>query len=396
MSPPTRILLIDDDRILQKVLQRVLKKEGADVLLASDGPSGLAMAREHHPQVVLCDWNMDGMDGLEVCHHFKSDPELSNLFFILLTSRSGLEDRVAGLDSGADDFLAKPVEPAELTARVRSGMRQYESNQSLRQLSLDLDQQRRLLEEEMARAAEYVISILPASIDGPIATDSLFLPSQKLGGDCYDFYWLDEDHFIFYMLDVSGHGLAAALPSISIYNLLRSSALTKEILLQPEKVLASLNSFFQMGRQNEQYFTIWYGVYQPSSQTLRFASAGHPPCLLLSPFAPSGRSMQELKTNNLPIGLFEDATYVEQSTQIQPGSLIYLYTDGIYETMGQAGPHQFGEWTFKSFTELMLSTAASDPPALEKVMAAIKQTTGVLHFSDDVSLMRLSFRTAPD
>jgi sigma-B regulation protein RsbU (phosphoserine phosphatase) len=66
MSPPTRILLIDDDRILQKVLQRVLKKEGADVLLASDGPSGLAMAREHHPQVVLCDWNMDGMDGLEV------------------------------------------------------------------------------------------------------------------------------------------------------------------------------------------------------------------------------------------------------------------------------------------------------------------------------------------
>jgi sigma-B regulation protein RsbU (phosphoserine phosphatase) len=394
MSPPTRILLIDDDRILQQVLQRVLLREGAEVLLASDGPSGLAMAREDQPQVVLCDWNMDGMDGLEVCHRFKADPDLNNIFFILLTSRSGLEDRVAGLDSGADDFLAKPVEPAELTARVRAAMRQYESNQSLRQLSLDLDQQKRLLEEEMARAAEYVISILPTSIDGPIATDSLFLPSQKLGGDCYDFYWLDDDHFIFYMLDVSGHGLAAALPSISIYNLLRSSALSKEILIHPEKVLAALNSFFQMGRQNDQYFTIWYGVYQPSSQTLHFASAGHPPCLLLSPLAQSGRSMQELKTNSLPIGLFDDAMYVGQSTQIEPGSLIYLYTDGIYETMGEGWP-QAGDWNFKSFTRLMQSSAASDTPKLEKVIATIKQKTGVPHFSDDVSLMQIRFGAAP-
>jgi sigma-B regulation protein RsbU (phosphoserine phosphatase) len=395
MSPATRILLIDDDRILQQVLQRVLNREGAEVVLASDGPGGLAAARGHHPQLVLCDWNMEGMDGLEVCRRFKADPDLSNVFFILLTSRSALEDRVAGLDSGADDFLAKPVEPAELTARVRAGMRLYESNRSLRQLSRDLDQQKQLLEEEMARAAEYVISILPTSIDGPIATESLFLPSQKLGGDCYDFYWLDDDHFVFYMLDVSGHGLAAALPSISIYNLLRSSALSKEIRSHPEKVLEALNSFFQMGRQNQQYFTIWYGVYQPSSQTLNFASAGHPPCLLLSPMTRSGRSMKELKTNGLPIGLFDDAMYVGQSTQIEPGSLIYLYTDGIYETLTKAG-HQPEAWSFESFSRLMQSGAGSDPPKLEKVIATIQERSGVAHFNDDVSLMQVRFMVVPD
>lgn len=398
MSAPTRILVIDDDRILQKVLQRVLRQEGADVLLASDGHAGLAAAREHHPQLVLCDWNMEGMDGLEVCRRFKSDPELASLFFILLTSRSALTDRVTGLDAGADDFLAKPVEPAELSARVRAGMRLFESNRRLRELSQDLERQKRLLEEEMARAAEYVISILPASIEGPIATESLFLPSQKLGGDCYDFYWLDDDHFVFYMLDVSGHGLAAALPSISIYNLLRSSALAPELRSQPAEVLEALNSFFQMGRQNEQYFTIWYGVYQTSKRTLRYASAGHPPCLLLTTAGNPGSPLLELKTNGLPIGLFEDAMYLERSIHVDAGSVLYLYTDGIYESLeaARSGEDTGGpSWDFAAFSSLLQSTTRGTVPTLEELIATIRLQAGCSHFNDDVSLMQIRFPSDP-
>ncbi|MCP9849415.1 PP2C family protein-serine/threonine phosphatase [Cyanobium sp. Morenito 9A2] len=389
MSGPMRLLLIDDDRILQLVLQRVLKREGAEVLLASDGRTGLAMAREHAPHLVLCDWNMEGMDGLEVCRHFKADPQLSAIFFILLTSRSEVKDQVMGLDAGADDFLTKPVEAAELTARVRAGMRLYESNQSLRELSLDLERQKRQLEEEMSRAADYVSSILPSSLKGPISIESLFLPSQRLGGDCYDFYWLDQDHFVVYMLDVSGHGLAAALPSISIHNLLRSNAIDSSIRCHPAQVLENLNAFFQMGQQNEQYFTIWYGVYRPTTRNLTYASAGHPPCFLLPGQAETGESIQQLKTNGMPIGLFEEVTYLEQVQSILPGSLIYLYTDGIYECL--PSDNQRVTWDLDQFKNHLLATSLPEPPALPALLAEIRQLSGSPTFNDDVSLMQIRF-----
>ncbi|MEA5443725.1 response regulator [Cyanobium gracile] len=155
MTASTRILLIDDDRVLQTVLERLLRREGADVLVASTGQEGLSLARRYLPQLVICDWCMAEMDGLEVCRTFKADPELAACFFILLTSRAGIQDRVAGLDAGADDFLIKPVDPGELNARVRSGLRLYESSRLLRVISQDLADQKRRLEDELSQAADW-------------------------------------------------------------------------------------------------------------------------------------------------------------------------------------------------------------------------------------------------
>ena len=205
-----RILIIDDDPAIQILLKKTLARQSYHITVASNGEDGLLKAKEIKPAMVICDWMMPKMNGLEVCRQVKAIAELSTTFFILLTSLDSVEDRVKGLDAGADDFLCKPIEMYELEARVRSGLR-------LHQLSRDLEKQKQLLEAELAEAAEYVSSILPEPLrESPTTIDVRFIPSRQLGGDSFDYYWLDSENLAVYLLDVSGH--VCVLPTLSFHN----------------------------------------------------------------------------------------------------------------------------------------------------------------------------------
>ncbi len=133
------------------------------------------------------------------------------------------------------------------------------------------------LTSEIQGAAEYVSSTLPGDLHGRVEVTSRYLPSQQLGGDSFHYRWIDDDLLKFYLVDVSGHGIRPALQSISVHNLIRLGSLPMTTLLQPDRVLARLNRLFRMEEQGGNYFTIWYGIYDASTRTLRYASAGHPP-----------------------------------------------------------------------------------------------------------------------
>ena len=214
-----KILIIDDDSTVQMLFTKALSKSGYDIVLAKDGLEGLTLAKEIKPALIICDWQMPKMSGLEVCLEVKKDASLATTFFVLITSRVSIADRVQGLDAGADDFICKPIDLQELKARVRAGLR-------LHQLSQDLQVQKQLLETELNEAADYVANLLPDRLSNPyLDIDFRFIPSSQLGGDIFDYFYLDDHNFAFYLLDISGHGLKAALPSISILNLLRTRSL---------------------------------------------------------------------------------------------------------------------------------------------------------------------------
>jgi sigma-B regulation protein RsbU (phosphoserine phosphatase) len=377
-----RLLIVDDDPTIRRLLERTLTKQGYEVIIAEDGAAGLELALAQQPALIICDWMMPKLDGIEVCRRVKAEASLSSTFFILLTSLGSVDDRVRGLDAGADDFLSKPIEMTELQARVRAGLR-------LHQLNQDLKEQKRLLEEEMAEAADYVKTLLPPPMTGDVAIAAKFEPSSRLGGDCFDFYWLDDDRLVVYLVDAAGHGLKAALPSLSVLNLLRSRSLPIQDYGSPSEVLRALNGTFQMNDRNDKYFTAWYGVYNRRTRTLNYASAGHPPAVLLSPSGESLPTAKRLRTVGLPVDMFSEAKYSEAFCPIPPNSHLYIFSDGIYEL----GMPDGTVWGLDPFVEVLRECwAQPDRAEVDSVVARVQDfNSGRSYFEDDLSLLRLSF-----
>ena len=115
-----RILLIEDVQAILKLLQRGLAYEGYMVDVATDGRNGLNLARDHNPDLVVLDWMLPGMDGLEVCHRLRTGGTMP---ILMLTAKDTIQDRVHGLDAGADDYMVKPFNLDELLARIRALLR---------------------------------------------------------------------------------------------------------------------------------------------------------------------------------------------------------------------------------------------------------------------------------
>lgn len=188
------------------------------------------------------------------------------------------------------------------------------------------------LAAELNEAAEYVTSLLPPPIENqPLSTVWTFLPSEQLGGDAFSYHWLDEDHFSLYLLDVCGHGVGAALLSVTILNVLRSQALPNTNFLRPAEVLAALNRAFPMENQNNMYFTLWYGIYNRPRNQLSFCSGGHPPAALFTGSSEDQLRLEYLRTGGLIVGAFPEAEYEQATIDLESFNRLYLYSDGVYE-----------------------------------------------------------------
>ena len=375
----SQILIIEDDVLIRKLLKKMLQNQGYEVIEAGSGEEGLAKLYLFYPTLILCDWELPGVSGLTICQKVKADPKLSLIYFILLTAHNTPEYHIQGLDSGADDFLTKPIQMAELSARVRAGLRLHQSLQEQYRLT-------QVLQAEMAEAADYVRSLMPPPMSGTVNIQSQFLPSQQLGGDCFDYRWLDDDWLAIYLLDVSGHGLGSALLSVSVQNILRTQVLPDVNFYQPGLVLTALNEAFAT-ETSERYFTIWYGVYDRQRRLLFYASAGHPPAILLSGDA-TNPQVQHLRTPATPIGMFPEIRYTSQFCKVEPDSTLYLFSDGIYELQQ---PDQtiwrLEDWIVFLRTHHHAQTQLSPQQLVEQVQAAHQGQ----EFKDDCSLLQIKF-----
>jgi len=129
-----KVLIVEDDPDTRFILKRSLEKSNYKVEATENGKTALKVLESFSPKVIIADWTMPEMDGLELCQVLKDDARYKLIYFIILTARSSLKDRVTGLDFGADDFLIKPVETQELLARIRSGVRIHNLQNELKQV----------------------------------------------------------------------------------------------------------------------------------------------------------------------------------------------------------------------------------------------------------------------
>lgn len=132
MTEKDKILVVEDERDTRFILEKLLTKNNFEVLSVNNGQEALETLETYNPKVILADWTMPIMDGLELCDQIKNNEKYKTIYFIILTARTSLRDRVTGLDVGADDFLMKPIENQELVARIKSGIRIFNLQRELK------------------------------------------------------------------------------------------------------------------------------------------------------------------------------------------------------------------------------------------------------------------------
>ena len=283
------VLVVDDSRTMRLVLIRALNGLGfTNITEANDGRQAMDLITQKSFDLMLLDMEMPEMNGMEVLQAVQANPLLKGLPIIVISGAEQIENAVKCIEAGAEDYLPKPFNPTLLRARVTSSLEKKRLRDLDRLRFIQLQEEKELLEatqkrltQELEEAARYVRSILPEPVQGPSAIDWHYEPSTELAGDSFGYHWIDESHFAIYLLDVCGHGVGAALLSVSAINAIRAGGLSGVDFRDPGAVLAALNTSFPMDRNNNMYFTIWYGVYHTPTRSLRHASGGHPPAFLL-------------------------------------------------------------------------------------------------------------------
>jgi serine phosphatase RsbU (regulator of sigma subunit) len=237
------------------------------------------------------------------------------------------------------------------------------------------------LQQELREAERYVRAILPAPMEQPFAVDWLFVPTTELGGDSFGYHWIDAQHFAFYLLDVCGHGIGSALLSVAAIQTLRGEALPAVDFREPDAVLGALNQAYQMDRHNDLFFTIWYGVYEPGSRRLCYASAGHPAPVLVRADASGTASAEDLPAKGPALGMLPVARYQARQCIVPRSARLFLFSDGTFE-IGRPDGSMLDYTAFQQ----MLATCT-----LDELLAFARRTHGQETLEDDFSILRFEF-----
>ncbi len=346
-----RVLVVDDSRLQRRILGSLLKKWGFAVTEAESGNHALEMCRESPPDLVLSDWMMPGMSGLEFCDFRKLSRDNYG-YFILLTSKSDKAEIAHGLDAGADDFLTKPVDPGELRARIAAGERILEMERELteknRLVNSTLDKLQALyasLDADLLEAKKLQQSLVSDRHRdyGTAEVSMLLRSSGHVGGDLVGTFPVSDTRIGLYGIDVSGHGISSALMTARLAGYLSGAAPEQNVALQrmadgsyaprpPGQTIAALNDLFLSEMETEHYFTLLLADVDLASGRVVMAQAGHP-----YPAQRANGSVEMVGDGGLPVGLIQGAEYQEFEVHLAPGDRLMIHSDGVTECAAPDG-----------------------------------------------------------
>ncbi len=396
-----RVLVAEDDRATRARILTYLTEWGHQGIPAGDGQEAWEVFRDDGDiPMVITDWQMPIVDGVELIRRIRADKEdVIYHYTILLTSRSEKKDIVAGMEAGADDFIGKPFDKDELRARIDAGERIMrleleltEKNQKLESSNLKIRKANERMKQSLQAAASIQQSFLPhRHKEFETARFTFhFQPCDELAGDTLNIVPLDHDHVAVYAIDVSGHGVPAALMSVHLSRILTRSSGSEAILREvdaggvihpapPSSIAAALNRRFTFDAVNQQYFTMISGVFDLVAREFRYTSAGHP-----GPVLVSGGHAEIMAPQPPAIGFIRDTEFGERTLELQTGDRLLFYTDGIFEVC-DSDEVEFGE---QRLADTFLASA--DKPLKEAVSSTVfaaRKWTGGAPFDDDISVI---------
>ncbi|PYI57703.1 MAG: hypothetical protein DMC62_00850 [Verrucomicrobia bacterium] len=212
-----QILVVDDDAVSRKILAQLLASAGYECRECEDGTEALELMRAQQPSLLLLDFELPGLNGAEVLKSLRSDsdPAIAQIPTIMLTGHGSEESEVRCLQSGADDFVTKPVNAAVLRARIETQLRLRSMRRQLERQNDELEEWRRNLERDLAAAQltqQSLIPQKPPTIAG-WEVAACYRPVIQVGGDIYGWLRMKDGRILFWIADGTGHGAIMAASS---------------------------------------------------------------------------------------------------------------------------------------------------------------------------------------
>lgn len=336
-----KVLIVDDSKSYRHMMAAMLSQWGFSICEAEDGECALRQLAQQSVHIVISDWEMPVMDGVELCQAIRNNDFGHYIYVILVTARQTLDDLLTGMAAGADDFLSKPVNQNQLRARLHAAERVLSLENTLAARNEKISYAYRQIESDLQAAAKLQHSVLPThnlSFAG-FEADWMFLPSAYVSGDLLNYFSVDERHIAFFSVDVAGHGVSAAMLSLAVAREFMTGRISSQLLVcrnvggdsfpvAPHKVVGELNQRFCLDNDEVfSYYTLIYGVIDIMTGQGTLCQAGHP-----TPFVVrTGGELLAVGQGGMPVGLFTDAEYQDSEFTLDIGDRLYLYSDGIIE-----------------------------------------------------------------
>jgi sigma-B regulation protein RsbU (phosphoserine phosphatase) len=404
-APPKVVVLLVDDQMIVARAVRQLFTDDPDIAFhyCLSPHQALERAEALRPTVILQDLVMPDITGLELVHKYRATPATAEIPIIVLSTKEDPITKSQAFAEGANDYLVKLPDRIELVARVRYHSRAYqaltalrESNAKLRGANEQLQSAYAHLEDDLKAAAWMQANLLPSPSRHTlnITSEWRFRPSSYVGGDIFNIFPIDHERVGFYLLDVSGHGVPAAMLSVTLSMVLSPDSANGSPLkrynaeqarydvMSTAEAVTELNRRFQT--KDDRYFTMIYGILDTPTGELTLTQAGHPgPVMMRRGFQPV-----VLGDGGSPVGMWPEMEYETVSATLRPGDRLVLYSDGVVECANPSG-EQFGEERLMSY----LSASEAEPlsSVLSGLELAMEQWRGIGSFDDDVSLLALEY-----
>lgn len=404
--PPAavEVLVVDDSAAQAHLMRRVLERMDLTVRTARSGAEALAILDDGGGRIgmVLSDWQMPGMDGPDLCRALRARaaarPGSRYVYFVLLTAGGA---KAGGLDSGADDYVSRPVDLSELRARVRAGLRMvavqdallhrsHEVATTLHELQTIQDATNR----DLVEARKIQRAALPPE-RAAFAGGSLRLhlvTSGPVGGDLVGYADLGRDRIALWSIDVSGHGIASALMTGRLAELFSSWRTRHSVLFPnpgappdpPERVVDRINRYMLgPSMKTDLYFTIVLAYVDLASGAVEFCQAGHPHPMIRR----ADGTVEMIGDGGPPVGLLDVATFERRAARLAPGDALLLYSDGLTEC-----EDTWGEMLGEAGLIDILKDAGPEPDAgVDRIEEGVRGFAGIAEFGDDMSMLYFRF-----
>jgi sigma-B regulation protein RsbU (phosphoserine phosphatase) len=383
---------VDDDIDILELVEMSLTADGFDVITANDGISALEQAKTHLPDLILLDLMMPVVDGFEVLEKLKVDAQTRTIPVIMLTARAQTHEKVRGLNAGADDYITKPFDLGELTARIEAVLGRTRPTKYINPLigamgdwfsEAGIEQ----LASHLQTAAMIQQKLLPQGAPDLPGFDiaGMLRSSMTVSGDFYDFIPLADNRLGIAIADVRGKGIPAALLMVMIRTTLR---LVCREEASPAAILKRINDLLVIDTDPDLFATMIYGILDPVAMTFTYSNAGHCYPLFLNY---EGATITSLRAGGMILGSFDFATFQCETIQFAPGDEMLLYTDGATETERRDDGVLYGE---EKLIECIESNRHLSAETLcEAIEADLLKFSGTQnHRNDDLTIVAIKVK----